>query len=343
MATTQTTRAPRKRLGLTKVQRRKIRKWRTQLGVEMWSANDNMYDLRLKYREQERAWTVNEIKYASRIVNDLVKKIIFVRKELVKFLKKTELAVQYRRRLKGAVDGMKIALGYLQDLLPMKVRERLAVWEREDEEQIFITTFNTGMKALRASWTQMFYTTQAKDIRRFKLSADESEAWHEVLARTGHVDASKAREFVDMAESQGVVMHVYDIDNELVLETMPTWEFSGYAEKSALRQSKKARQQWNNVYRNKVPATVTEFKQALSPAQQREVTKFLKEHPNETFTLATVAGLTDIDIVELEHESAKLLSPYSEFVENPADDTTLEDVFKDSGLHRAIWSMDLED
>lgn len=343
MATTATKKPARKRLGLTRVQARQIRKWRRELGNEMWSVNDAMYDLKLKYREQDRPWTVAEITRASRLAEILLRKVLSVRKSVASFLAKKELAVQYRTRLKESVDFMKTTAGLLQKLIPRNVRERIPVWEREDEEKIFITTFNSAMKNLRYSWDQLFFTTQ-EDVRRFKFSEDEDFLWHSSIQRTSSPPRQMIKEFDAMAENQGVTVHVYDQENELVYVAKPTWEFGGIAEKAALKQSKKARQQWNHIYRNKVPATVTEFKQALTPAQKREVTKFLKDHPNETFTLSKVAGELDITITALDKEAAPSVSAYSEFVENPGvDDVSIADVFRDSGLHHAIWEMDLED
>ena len=89
MATTQT-RAPRKRLGLTKVQRRQIRRWRNELGIEMWTVNDDLYDMKLKFRERALVPAVAETIRAGKYVEMLLKKVLAVRKGLVNFLKKKE-------------------------------------------------------------------------------------------------------------------------------------------------------------------------------------------------------------------------------------------------------------
>jgi hypothetical protein len=170
------------------------------------------------------------------------------------------------------------------------------------------------------------------------------------------------KEFTAMSEMQGVLVHVYDEDNELVFEVFPKWMLIGkddatirqdpesLKERAALHTSKKARQQWGYRWDQSVPSDVREFKQALTPAQQRDVTKFLKDHPDEEFSIHEVAALTDVEIEPLEKKPAWFPLVYSEKMSrskkmrrNPAvgDSDTLEDIFKDYGLHRAIWKMNL--
>ena len=367
MATTQT--RARKRLGLTKFQRKELRKWRDELGLDLWNANDNMVDLKLKYREREGLWTVDEITMASRIVENLLKRVISVRKSLVKFVKRKELAPQYRRRLEGdpnarkkygygAIGGLTSAIGFFQKLMQREIRPLLPVWDEVEGEHFFITTFNQGVKAARAAWTQLFLTLNVTDTRRAKLDSTETFLWHSSIERTGSPPQQMLKEFEAIVENSGLMLHVFDENNELIYEMPPKWQLideddvelrrdpESLRERAALHESKKARQDWGYRYDMATPSDKYQFNEVLTPAQQRKVTKFLKDHPGETFTIHEVAALNDVDIAPLKKKPAWFPLVYAEtFARNPpvGESDTLEDVFKDYGLHQALWTMDVED
>lgn len=314
------------RLTLTRVQRESIRRWRKKLGEHMWALNEAMFDLRVKHRERVKLWSIEQFQWASRELEKLTITVLTVRRSLMRFLKEKRLAAQYRQRLDGAVTGMEIAVGYFRHILPVELRVELP--DEPAAQVIFMDRYTKGMKALRAAWTQFFYTTQSRDVRTLRLDAAESAHWHETLDRSGEPPPEMLREFEEMAYEQGVVVHVYDSDNDWIFEAMPLWYAAEDPESLKLRMTlkesrqRKARMTWG---RSKPPGDVRSFADSLTVEQKRKVTQILRERGA-------------VPVPELAKEVG--WTPAQAFQENPDE---LHDAREDLALHRAVWSMDLDE
>lgn len=446
MAEAAETRGRAPRAGLSRAQRAKIRGWRSDLGHAIWDLNESplMHELRRKY-EIEQPWTAREVTDASDGVAAVVLIALEIHKELSSFIKKggrlrkdaRPMAKQYIDRLKGALEGIWLGVGYLRKLMPefidswdlglmlkeaagmrpvdklffgfcpteVKATAELAptarmklLEDRIDEldrkeyvfhkmgdvgmakeaqkakaeirkqlrrgsgESIFESggCYTNGMKALRAAVTQMFYTLQARDVRRVQLNEEDSRFWHGELEESNEPPDSMVAQFKEWADDEGVVLHVYDNEGYLLYVAMPEWyageDKESLAERSALKRSKRARRKWGYDWDQATPADPREFKEGLSPADRKKVTEFLKQHPGRTFTIHEIAALADVDIEPLKQRPAWFPVVYSEalrgeefhfeekFEPNAAQireaDTAL-DAYKDYGMMSALWKMDL--
>jgi hypothetical protein len=218
--------------------------------------------------------------------------------------------------------------------------------------------YTNGMKALRAAVTQMFYTLQARDVRRVQLTEEDSRFWHSTLDEMNEPPPGMIEQFKEWADDEGRVLHIYDSEKYLVYVVMPEWyvgeDKESLAERSALKQSKRARNAWDYDWAAATPEDARQFKAALSAADQKKVTEFLRKHPDRTFAIHEIAALTDVDIEPLKDKPAWFPVIYGErisgeepfhFEPNAAQlresDTAL-DVYKDHGLMTALWKMDLD-
>jgi len=206
-----------------------------------------------------------------------------------------------------------------------------------------------GLKALRASVMQMFYTLQAKDVRRITLNADDSDYWHSWQAETGDPPDGLVDQMQGIADDEGRVAHVYDKDGNLVYVAMPVW-YSGedpdsLVQRAALKQSKRARSRWGYDWKEATPQDVKEFRQSLDPAQQRRVTHFLQRYSHKGFTIEEIAELAGVPVhVPAEAERFQAASS-AQFAKNPSDVSGIEDAVDETarnhGLVTALWKMDL--
>lgn len=207
-----------------------------------------------------------------------------------------------------------------------------------------------GMKALRAAVMQLFYTLQAKDVRQVRLNEEDSENWHQWQRDIGEPPQSLVEQMKEIANEEGRVIHVYDKDNKLVYQAMPLWytgdDPDSLLERAALKQSKKARQQWGYDYRAATPATSAEFYRSLTPAQRQKVTRVL-EHERDPqtgkstgLTLEEIAFRADVPFRSV--EAAKFQQrAAAQFARNPAGDYWTTEIAHDHGLVDALWKTDL--
>ena len=208
-----------------------------------------------------------------------------------------------------------------------------------------------GMKALRASVMQMFYTLQARDVRRVHLSAEDSENWHQWLRDIGEPPQSLVDQMDQIAEDEGRVVHVFDTEQSLLYVAMPVWytgeDPDSLKERASLKQSKKARQRWGHDYRAATPSNAAEFRKSLTKEEQRRVTRFLERQRDpqtggslgRSYTMEEIAAIVDVPYrspqeAEFQRRSA------AQFSRNPGTDWTTE-LAHNHGLHKAIWMMDL--
>lgn len=431
------------RFGLSRAQRAKIRGWRSDLGHTIWNFNESklMHELRRKY-EMEQPWTEDEIEQATAGVESIVLIALEIHKEMSTFVNRggrlrkdaRPMAKQYLDRLKGAVEGIWLGVGYLRKLMPdnihkfdlammladvsglrpvdklffgfcpvepaasekfkesarMKLLEdRIEELDRKEyvfrnmgddgmvkeaqetkaairrqlkrgsSQSIFESggCYTNGMKALRAAVTQMFYTLQARDVRRVRLTEDDSRFWSTSMEEMGEPPHDMVKQFQEWADDEGRVLHIYDDEGYLVYLAMPTWyvgeDPESLAQRSALKKSKKARNTWGYDWDMATPEDARMFKGELSEADRKKVTEFLRQHPHRTFSIHEIAALTDIDIEPLSDKPAWFPVVYSgrlaseepfHFEPNAAEmresDTAL-DVYKDHGMIEALWKMDL--
>lgn len=206
-----------------------------------------------------------------------------------------------------------------------------------------------GMKALRGAVMQLFYTLQAKDIRRIKLTDEDSDNWHDWLRDMGEPPPTLVDQMQEIADDEGRVLHVFDKNNELLREVVPLWyaaeDPESLAQRSALKQSKRARQRWGYDYRAAVPADVTEFYRSLKGDERRRVTEFLKRHPDRQFKIVEIAELAGVPVhVPAESERFRAAAA-AQFRRNPDDVTGIQDATdataRNIGLITALWNMDL--
>lgn len=205
-----------------------------------------------------------------------------------------------------------------------------------------------GMKALRAAVMQMFYTLQSKDVRKIKLSSEDSENWHQWTRDIGEPPPTLVEQMNGIANDEGRTLHVFDKDNNLVYVAVPLW-YSGedpdsLAQRAALKQSKKARSQWHYDFRSATPSDMHEFSQSLDATQRRRVSEFLQRHPERSFSIYEVAELAGVPVhvpgAEIETAAAV------QFEKNPGDlegiTDAMDEAARNQGLIQALWKMDLD-
>lgn len=170
--------------GLTVGQTRQIRQWRDDIGRATWNLNESegVFDLK-RMHEVGRAWSPDVVIWFSKEIERLVVRIVTIRRAMVSFLKskdfdatyyvtrwkRTEpgrvgtkqrrkagsiyggkrLAAKYRSRLESAVDGLQMAVGFLNDLTPKNldvfVDENLALLDNDFEniDDLFLSVCPT--------------------------------------------------------------------------------------------------------------------------------------------------------------------------------------------------------
>lgn len=202
--------------------------------------------------------------------------------------------------------------------------------------------YTSGMKALRASVMQLFYTLQAKDVRRIKMNAEDSANWYQWVSDIGEPPQTLRDQFQAIAKEDGKVVHVYDSKNHYVYSAAPPWllgdDPDSLAERVALKQSKKIRQEWGYNWRDAIPGDGHEFRQSLDATQRRRVSEFLKRHPERSFSIFEIAALAKVPVhTPAEAERFQAMSA-AQFRQNPDGD--LSDIATDYGLHSALWRMD---
>jgi hypothetical protein len=211
--------------------------------------------------------------------------------------------------------------------------------------------YSNGMRALRAAVLQMFFTLRAKDVRRMRMSKEQTENWRSWIQETGEPPQALIDEMRKVADDEGKVVHFYDSDNFLAYPAMPRWflgdDPESLAERAALRQSKKVRQQWGHDYKAATPADASEFQRTLTADQRRRVTEFLERNRRTTstrkrqgFTLEEIASLANVPFRSAEAAAFQRRSA-EQFARNPDDDWSTE-IAQDHGLITALWKTDLD-
>lgn len=397
-----------------------------------------MHELRRKYETQE-PWTDSEIVDASKGVAAVVLIALEIRKEMTAFVKKggrirkdsRPMAKQYLDRLKGALEGIWLGVGYLRKLMPeyldrfdlgallreaaagesepeliemmffsfcptevtltqelrpaaltkvledriehLYVKERVyknldlkgmeretkktrrslqRQLERGEGKPVYESggCYNNGMKALRASVIQMFYTLQARDVRRIELNADDSALWHTTLDEMGEPPDGLVQQMKEMAEEEARVIHVFDKEGYLLYVAMPVWYASedpqSLMQRAALKQSRGARVDWEYNWSAATPGDAKEFHATLNQQQRRRVTEFLQRYPNRSFTIEEIAEFAGVPVhAPAETERFRAASA-AWFTKNPDDTEGIQDVVDETahnyGLLTALWKMDLD-
>jgi hypothetical protein len=414
------TQAPRG--SLSRAQRKKIRGWRSDLGHAIWNLNESplMHELRRKYEIQTVVLIALEI-----------------RKEMTAFVKRggrirkdaRPMAKQYLDRLKGALEGIWLGVGYLRKLMPeyldrfdigamlkevagdgapemvelmffgfcptevattrelpkaaltevledriehLYVKEgvykRLDLKGLERETQRARTAlqkqlqkgegkevlerggcYTNGMKALRASVMQMFYTLQARDVRRVQLGPDDSNLWHSTLEEMGEPPDGLVQQMKEMADEEGRVLHVFDKDGFLVYAAVPAWytaeDPDSLMQRASLKRSRGARADWNYDYKAATPADAAALHQSLTPAERRRVAGMLERHRDpqtgeyRAFTLEEIASITEVPFRSAEQAAFQRKSA-AKFGRNPDGEDRTTQIGQDYGLITALWGMD---
>lgn len=420
---------------LSRAQRSKIRDWRSDLGHAIWDLNESplVHELRRQY-ETSKPWDPDDMIAFAGGVEKVVLIALEIRKELSAFIKKggrmrkdaKEMPKQYLDRLKGALEGTWLGVGYLRNLMPDRLEDFIGDhmgenWEPGMAEMLFfgfcpigaVATrempsgareavledhveqlyarervakmldlkgmeketqqvrrklqsqlkrgqekevhekggcYFSGMKALRASVTQMFYTLQAHDVRRIKLNNDDSDYWHSWSQESGEPPEGLVSQMQGVADDEGRVLHVFDKDDNLVYVAMPVW-YSGedpdsLAERAALKQSKRARSSWNYDWKAATPADSKEFHATLNATQRRRVSEFLKRHEHRSFTIEEIAELAGVPVHVPADTKRFQAASAAHFAKNPDDVVGITDAVDETarnhGLMTALWRMDLD-
>jgi len=359
MATTKKKKALR-RLKLSTYQAQIIRDLRHSLGTAINEAYESMFDLALKHREQRKAWTLKEIYYAMYQADHLIEVVRFIRRILKSMLdgkpdvylinqlvdeflggldpdevtpqrvagarrRAIGLLVgfpkQYKDRLQGAVKGMSIAIVHLGRI----TTGDLSVEDLVESKYTFMNNYFAALKALRAGWIQMFYTTQADDVRQIKLDETDSWLWHTSMENNQEPPRETMKEFTAISKRDAVVIHLYDDRNEMVWEFRPREKLTEqvYAER-VTHVKGRPKFEWGFLKEDVTPGK--SFAAQLTTAQKRQVTKMLEERGQ-------------MSVAELSRE---LGVPYhgmawqTGFQANPNGE-----VAELAEMHQAIWLMDL--
>jgi hypothetical protein len=437
---------------LSRAQRRKIRGWRSDLGHAIWNLNESplAHELRRQYDLQQR-WNPDDMMKLSEGIETTVLIALEIRKELAAFVKRggrmrkdaKEMPKQYLDRLKGALEGIWLGVGYLRKLMPdnlsqfieetlgenwelaemlffgfcpivleagedlpvgrrlreaekevarrrklagaeareeieqLKAREQVAkkldlkgmareaATARRDMEKLMRAPYketqtiaekggcyNNGLKALRASVMQMFYTMQTRDVSRVQLNDEDSDNWHSWQRDVGEPPSTLTSQLDEAADEEGRVLHVFDKEQNLVYVATPKWyvgeDPDSLAKRSSLKKSRGARTDWNYDYRQATPADAAELHRSLTPAERKRVSAVLNRYAADPqtgeargFTLEEIASMAEVPFrsveqAEFQRKSAK------QFGRNPEGADVTTQIGQDSGLISALWKMDLD-
>jgi hypothetical protein len=255
-------------------------------------------------------------------------------------------------------------------------------WKKEARDPFSSGCYTRAIKALRVAFMQLFFTLQAKDVRKIRLTPADSFRWHEWQKQPRSLSEILEPELVAMAHEiaadEGRSVHLYDEAGEVVYEAVPQWLLGGsLKERAALKQSKKVRQQWWTQYTDRTPADVAEFRRSLSAADQRKVSKFLQDREKtqknlveylhrakrrgasegaiarakraqRQYTMMEIAALLGLPFrtaEEAAREKEFQRKAAVQFRANPEvieDIESTTDIAHDAGLIRALWMMDLD-
>lgn len=348
--------------------RRIIRTIRYKLGRAIYGLNESEF-IETLYDKYKGGVTWSEAE-----IDELIDRMLVlsdtVRREagkISKMLKDDRLKIQpqTRKKLESSVEALKGAYALL-----LSAKEYPKDYRGEDFE-LYASVFFFGkerdergrvvargrysyaIRTIRLSVNMLYYTVTARDGQNVVLSPLESKAWKSGIARKSSkkafmVYAKMAKDFQDWANEEGITVYVFDEDKELVGTFPPLSHLAGEDQRSnmvrsALAQSKEARQHWGSRWRESAPTDVTTFKESLTDAQKRKVSDFLARHPDRSFSIYEIAALADAKLGKFERQPVSDIGEElteSGFTPNADADSTA-DAIKDIGLMQAIWKMDI--